>query len=51
MGQIDGTEPRYPTNTVSPRDGDFDSQLKLMKDTTTNQNFVFYGRNCDVLIK
>ena len=26
-------EPRYPPNTVIPRDGNIDSHLKLMKDT------------------
>ena len=26
-------EPRYPPNTVIPRDGNFDSHLKPMKDT------------------
>ena len=27
------TEPRYPQNTVIPRDGNFDSHIKPMKNT------------------
>ena len=34
------TEPRYPPNTVIPRDGNFDSHLKPMKDTYILVDFI-----------
>ena len=42
LSVLSSAEPRYPPNTVIPRDGNFDTHLKPMKDTYNLVYFLFH---------